>query len=103
MQAAPVEYFDWFASRDAAWRQRPWLVLGKGPSFALLGGSETGHFNTFGLNHTVLETRVDIAHAIDIDVIQRCADVLPKHAGHLLMPWIPHVNNRPGLDRCCNG
>lgn len=96
MQAAPVEFFEWFESRDSGWRQRPWLVLGKGPTFALLGGSETGHFNTFGLNHTVLETRVDIAHAIDIDVIQRCADVLQEHAGHLLMPWIPYVNNRPG-------
>lgn len=96
MSAAPIEFFGWFASRDPGWRERPWLVLGKGPSFALLGESDTSGFNTFGLNHVVREAHVDIAHAIDVDVVEQCADVLPERARYLLMPWIPHVNNRPG-------
>jgi hypothetical protein len=91
-----IDFFGWFAAHDEEWRQRPWLVLGKGPSFSLLDAMDTSVYHTFGLNHVVLETRVDIAHAIDIDVVEHCAQVLPERAGHLAMPWVPHVRNKPG-------
>jgi hypothetical protein len=92
----PLEFFEWYRLQDTVWRQRPWLALGKGPSFALIKNVNTNDFNTFGLNHVVRETKVDIAHMIDLDVVENCADILPINARYLLMPWFPHVRNRGG-------
>jgi hypothetical protein len=89
-------FFDWYRSQDVTGGQRPWLVLGKGPSFALIKNMDTSAFSTFGLNHVVSEMKVDIAHMIDLDVVEHCADVLLDNARYVLMPWFPHVNNKPG-------
>jgi hypothetical protein len=91
-----VDFFEWYRSKDAVWRQRPWLVLGKGPSFALAKDMDTSQFNTFGLNHVVSELKVDVAHIIDLDVVERCADILLTNARYVVMPWYPHIDNRAG-------
>ncbi len=90
------DFFTWYASQNEAWRERPWLVLGKGPSFAKVKEFDTTQFNIFGLNHVVLEKKVEIAHAIDLDVIEHCEKALATNANYLLMPWFPHVRHRPG-------
>lgn len=91
-----IDFFDWYRSQDDAFKGRAWLVLGKGPSFEQIKNVDVNDFNTFGLNHVVSRVKLDVAHMIDLDVVEHCGDILPENARYLLMPWVPHVNNRPG-------
>lgn len=87
-------FFDWF--QDNRTKSRPWLILGKGPSFSRRTEFDLSGYDTISLNHTVREQPVDVAHMIDIDVVDSCADVLLSNAGALVMPWYPHVKNFVG-------
>lgn len=84
---------EWASSRPM--NDRPWLVLGKGPSFAKLRNVDTSGFNLMSLNHVVRERPVEVAHIIDLDVVHDCAEAIEKHAGALWMPAHPHVDCRP--------
>jgi hypothetical protein len=75
---------------------RPWLVLGKGPSFSRRGEFDLSAYNLLSLNHVVREAKVHIAHVIDMDVVRDCADSLLTNCDWLVMPYRPHVNFRPG-------
>ncbi len=78
--------------------ERPWLLIGKGPSAEVLDrrSIDVAAFRTFGLNHVVRDHDVDVAHAIDLDVVDQ---VSPERwrdgCGVLVMPWHPHVDSRP--------
>jgi hypothetical protein len=48
------------------------------------------------LNHVVREGPVDVAHIIDIDVVEACVDDLERHAGVVVLPWYPHQHNHVG-------
>jgi hypothetical protein len=74
---------------------RPWLILGKGPSFADRRRFDLTQFNLISLNHVVREEKVDVAHFIDLDAVVQCADVLPAQADWLMMPLYPHVGFQP--------
>lgn len=74
---------------------KPWLVLGKGPSFARREEFPLGDYNLLGLNSVVDEQKVDVAHLIDIDVVQRSGDKLAENCEYLLMPRRPHVHFLP--------
>ncbi len=89
-------FFDWFGER--ARPDEPWLILGKGPSYDLVGQYDVSGYRTLSLNHVVRERAVDAAHVIDIDVIGQCADAIRANAGVLVMPWHPHVENKAGDD-----
>jgi hypothetical protein len=73
----------------------PWLMLGKGPSYAKLASANIDGYRLLALNHVVRERPVDIAHAIDLDVVQDCAQALLANAGVLWMPAHPHVDCKP--------
>ncbi len=75
---------------------RPWLLLGKGPSFAHLTAQHHEPFHLLGLNHVVREVPLTIAHAIDVDVAATCADALRTNCRWLLMPRVPHVRSAAG-------
>ncbi len=66
-----IELRDWI--RQSRFAPKPWLVLGKGPTFARRDEFPLGDYNLLGLNNVVAEQRVDVAHIIDIDVVERCA------------------------------
>lgn len=87
-------FFDW--SREQVDRERPWLILGKGPSFQLRDRFDLGQYDLLSLNHAVREQPVRIAHVIDLDVVAACGDVLRQNARYVALPWYPHVKNRPG-------
>ena len=74
---------------------RPWLVLGKGPTFSRRADFELDDYNLLALNDVVRELEVEIAHAIDVDVAVRCADALRSNARWLIMPRRPHVDFKP--------
>lgn len=94
--AQPQEFFAWFSAQADMLQSRPWLVLGKGPTFSRLKDEDVSGYFLVGLNHVVRETPVKLAHAIDIDVIASCEAVLERNAEYVVMPWRPHVDNRPG-------
>jgi hypothetical protein len=83
----------WAQSFDV--NQKPWLILGKGPSYGLIRDLHLDAFYTCSLNHVVREQRVDLAHIIDIDVVSDCAEAIDRNAAALALPFFPHVNHRP--------
>jgi hypothetical protein len=89
----PPDILSWAASFDVC--RKPWLILGKGPSYEHVRSVALNEFYTFALNHVVRQQQVDVAHAIDIDVVDHCKDVLESNARYLLMPYYPHVRNSP--------
>lgn len=91
----------WLADRraDGSLDGKPWLVLGKGPTFRLLSDEHRQRHFLFALNHVLRETRVDVAHAIDADVAIACRSVLATNCRWLVMPRVPHVGDRPGERR----
>jgi hypothetical protein len=90
-----ISFFDWFSSQSEA-KSRPWLILGKGPSFSKRHLFDLSHFRTLSLNHAVREQPVTVAHIIDFDVVDACGDSLEKNAEFVVLPWMPHVKNRAG-------
>lgn len=74
---------------------KPWLILGKGPSYERVKDIDLGGFYTCSLNHVVRQQWVDLAHIIDIDVVEACKDVLERNAQALVLPYFPHVNHDP--------
>lgn len=89
------EFFSWFRSTEWA-AERPWLILGKGPSLEKLDQFDRSQFNVLSLNHVVRAMPVDVAHAIDLDVLTACSETIGRNARYVMVPWIPHVKNRPG-------
>jgi hypothetical protein len=88
-------FFQWLSTRPGG-LDKPWLVLGKGPSFARRSAFDLSAHHLLSLNHVVRELPVQAAHAIDLDVVDECAEALLGQAEVLVMPWVPHVANRPG-------
>lgn len=89
--------FDWFRGHQKE-REMPWLILGKGPSFALRVNYDLSQYKVLSLNDCVLECKkTDIAHFIDFDAYERCASYLCRSPGvSVVMPWFPHFNNTVG-------
>lgn len=89
-------FFEWWAESGVT-PDEPWLLFGKGPSFAKRRDYDLSRFRTFGLNHVCREQHVSVAHAIDFDVVHDCADVLERQCDVLVMPWVPHTKNEGAI------
>jgi hypothetical protein len=87
-------FFEWFAQQEDP--DRPWLILGKGPSFRLRTRFELSGYRLLSLNHAVREQPVLLAHMIDLDVVDACGDALLQQARYVVLPWYPHAENAPG-------
>jgi lipopolysaccharide biosynthesis glycosyltransferase len=88
-----LELKDWLSTGH--FTDKPWLILGKGPTYSKIGDINLFEYNTLSLNHVVREQKVNIAHIIDIDVVESCASYLKSNCDWLIMPMHPHVSNRP--------
>jgi hypothetical protein len=84
------ELSEWWS--DIGGAERKWLLLGKGPSFAKRTRYDLTPFFTVALNHVVREMPVDVASAIDIEVVRDCAEDIRRNARFLLMPRYPHIH-----------
>ena len=82
-------------SADFNPHEKPWLILGKGPSFQKIKNVDLTGYYTCSLNHVVRELPVTLAHIIDIDVVAHCANEIDNNARFLILPFRPHVKNRP--------
>jgi hypothetical protein len=92
-----LELREWI--RSTTFDDKPWLLLGKGPTFARRDEFPLDEYNLMGLNNVVGEQKVDVAHIVDVDVVPKVADALRENAGFLLMPRRPHVSFRPAERR----
>jgi hypothetical protein len=90
---AIIELSDWTKSSYGA--DKPWMILGKGPTFSKVAQTDLTQYNTISLNHAVREVSVDLAHVIDIDVVEDLGDILLRNCKFLVMPRHPHVSARP--------
>jgi hypothetical protein len=88
-----IELHEWI--RAAAFDDKPWLMLGKGPSFSRRSEFPLTDYNLIGLNNVVAEQAVDIAHIIDVDVVGRVEDRLAENCKVLIMARRPHVDFKP--------
>lgn len=77
---------------------KPWLILGKGPSFRKFKSEMGSDFHILALNHVVREVKCDIALMMDLDVFEHCGDLILANAKFVFLPWRPHVNFRAGVD-----
>lgn len=87
-------FFDWHSRQQEP--ERPWLILGKGPSYGHRTRFDLTRYHLLSLNHAVREQRVRLAHMIDLEVVDACGQALFDHARHVILPWYPHVRNAPG-------
>jgi len=74
---------------------KPWLVLGKGPTFHKVKAVDQTQYHICSLNHVVRELPVTLAHIIDIDVVADCANEIDQNARFLVLPYRPHFRNSP--------
>ena len=88
-----IELKDWIDS--VSFPAKPWLILGKGPSFSRRSDFDLSQYNLISLNHAVREQPVDVAHIIDLDVVKHCGDALLRNCRWLLMPRRPHLQYAP--------
>jgi hypothetical protein len=89
-------WWDWVTERHVS---QPWLLIGKGPTFADVRRRDCGRILTFGLNHVVREMPLAAAHAIDLEVVENIpAETLLRNAGVLVMPWHPHRQFRAAAE-----
>jgi hypothetical protein len=86
-------FFEWATENQVM--DQPWLVLGKGPSFSKKD-QFVHDYKLLGLNHVARDQFVDVAHIIDLDVVDQLGEVLMEQCGIVVMPWIPHIKNRAG-------
>ncbi len=85
-------FFEWYSAH--ANQSTPWLILGKGPSFAKREQYDLSDYYTLSLNHAVREQLVFMAHLIDFDVVEQCGEALDTNACYVVMPWVPHIRCR---------
>jgi hypothetical protein len=69
---------------------KPWVLVGKGPTFDQFKNVDTSRYFVCSLNHVVRETPVTVAHFIDIEPVLHCQEILEQNARFVVMPYHPH-------------
>ena len=88
-------FFEWFDNTPFLIGSS-WLVCGQGPSFDHYRASFANDHAVLGINRVCQETKVLITHITDLHVVAECGDFLRENSRFVVMPWYPHVDNRPG-------
>jgi hypothetical protein len=84
------------ASVTAKAKTKPWLVIGKGPSFAKLASLDLSKYHSIALNHAVTKVPgVDYVHVADLDVFDKISDCLMSCTTSLVSPYFLHDKNTP--------
>lgn len=86
-------FFSRISNQNKPWfrNDKPWLVIGKGPTFNKIGTLNLKDYYVFGLNHVCEYIRCDISHCIDIEVL---TEEFVDNSDNILIPWHPHRKNR---------
>ena len=89
------ELSEWAKANPFGVEPRPWLMLGKGPTFSRFDRVDTTDYLRITLNHVVQRVDADIAHLVDLDVLADCADRLLSGARFVVVPRVPHLGTGP--------
>lgn len=73
-------------------KNKPWLILGKGPSFSKIWDIHLEDYYLFGLNHVINKIYCNLALFIDLEVIK---NLYTWDCDNLIVPYHPHLNCRP--------
>ena len=57
-----INFFKWFKSFKS---DKPWLIVGKGPSFDRIGEVDLSQYNVIGLNHVIYKIDCLLGSIID--------------------------------------
>lgn len=89
--------------KEKDFKNKPWLIIGKGPSFNELEKINIADYYSFGLNHVITKLdSLDVLNIIDFDVFEACQDDIYKKAKFLFMPINPHFKNSPTKITLCD-
>lgn len=91
--SAEWSQFTWWKWITAQPDARPWLMLGKGPTFCRVQKVDLHKYNLLGLNHVCREMPVDVVHAIDLEVLAEVPLEKLLTCECVVMPWRPHLNS----------
>lgn len=81
---------------DCAFAEKPWLILGKGPSYARIASVDPGRYNVLAINHVVERIeRCEIAHMADWETFESCAGAAESRARFVCIPYYPFVGFAP--------
>lgn len=86
-----TNWFDWF---DLRCGEKPWLVVGKGPTFARAHEVDWDRYHVLALNHAMTKSPALVGHAIDIEVVDHLGESILE-VPRVVMPWLPNVNCKP--------
>lgn len=77
-------------------KAKPWLIIGKGPSFSKLSSLNLSKYYSIALNHAVSKVpSVDYVHVADLDVFEKIEDCLMTNNATLVSPYFLHNKNAP--------
>ena len=84
---------------------RPWLILGKGPTSDLFETIDETKYHVLTLNHACrIPKTVALAHFVDIEAFHECGNKLAQDETSVCLPWYPHTASAAGtrtlIDYC---
>ena len=71
-------------------KNKPWLIIGKGPTFSKIWELDLFDYYTVGMNRVTDVLNVTIAHCIDIDT--NLCDTFVSNCQYVVIPHHPHIN-----------
>lgn len=81
---------------ECGFDDRPWLILGKGPSYSKIDSIDLARFNVLAINH-VVDTieRCEIAHMADWETFLASGEIAASKARFVCCPYVPYVGFKP--------
>lgn len=81
---------------DCAFARKPWMILGKGPSFSKFTKIDATRYNVLAINHVVDRLDAcDIAHFADWETFEACGHTAEARAKFVCMPYVPFLKFAP--------
>ena len=91
---------------DCGFDGRPWLILGKGPSYSKIASIDLRRYNVLAINHVVEKLEwCEIAHMADWETFLASGNAAALRARYLCMPYVPYIGFKPSpkpLDQLAN-
>lgn len=89
------------ANVTAKAKNKPWIIIGKGPSFSKIGQFDLKQYYSVALNHAVNKVvGVDYVHVADVDVLDKIEETLLLKCATLVTPYFLHNENSPDPNLC---
>ena len=83
-------------SLPEAEKRKPWLIVGKGPSFDKLSSLDFEAYCSLALNHAVNARQgFSYVHVTDFDVFDKIKETLSSSSTKLVVPYFLHSENKP--------